>query len=152
MARMCRKKHALNFLLVSGLFVWSGCFVPKYKNLQITVDSFPSGADVYGVAGLVPGEFIGKTPIVFVYVYKDGKIYGTIPHQTIEYNGAYLAFKCYLKKEGYGTYRMHEIINEASEDTEGNLRYAEFNGLVSYTAGLYHLRNQDKSRLFKDNP
>ena len=152
MTRMCIENHALHILLTSGLLLLSGCKVQEYKNLQIIVDSYPSGADVYGVDGPLLGEFIGRTPLVLIYVKKERAILGPFPEQTIEYAGAYLAFKCYIKKQGYGTYRIFEIIDEASEDAEGCLNPPKFGRRVSYTAGLYPLRSQNRSETSKDGP
>ena len=136
---MCRKKTIFPLLLASSIFVLSGCTKQKYKNLQITVESFPSGADVYGVAGLVPGDLIGKTPLVLVYVNKRRGILGILPDQTIEYTETHLAFKCYIKKEGYGTYRIYEVIEKASLDSEGFPTPPDFGGRITYAAGLYPL-------------
>ena len=152
MTRMCTENHALYVLLTSGLLLLSGCTVQEYKNLQVTVDSYPSGADVHGVDGPIPGEFIGKTPLVLIYVKKEGAIFGPFPEQTIEYSDMHIAFQCYLKKQGYGTYRIFEVIDEASEDAEGCLNPPKFGGRVSYTAGLYPLRSQGRSKPAKDGP
>lgn len=128
----------LPFLLASGIFLLSGCIAQRHKSLHITLQSIPSGADVYGAAGPRPGKFIGKTPLVLVYRESKGQIFGTLPEQTIEYTDSALAFKCYIKKEGYGTYRMYEVI-ETDSDKDGNPIRPKVGGRKTYTAGLYRL-------------
>jgi hypothetical protein len=140
----CYPSTITTFLLATGILFLSGCIIQQYKNLQITVESIPSGADVYGVAGPRPGHFIGKTPLVLVYTEKNGNIFGKLPEQTIEYTNRGLFFKCYIKKQGYGTYRVYEVVKEAGSGRGGSPRKPTFGGRKTYTAGLYQLPGDKK--------
>jgi hypothetical protein len=141
----CCLSTTTTFLLAAGILFLSGCIIQEYKNLQITIESVPSWADVYGVAGPRPGHFIGKTPLVLVYTRKNGKIFGKLSEQTIEYTDRALIFKCYIKKQGYGTYRMYEVVSVAGSgsDRRGSAK-PTFGGQKTYTAGLYKLPGDQK--------
>ncbi len=77
---------------------------------------------------------------------------GISPEQTIEVTRTYLAFKCYIKKEGYGTYRIYEVISKASDDGEGGTIAPGFGGRRTYVAGLYPLADTRKVTRRKRDP
>ncbi len=138
------------FLLASGIFFLSGCIELFSHNLRITVQSFPSDANVYGVQGPLPGKFLGKTPLVLSYIERDGNIIGPLPEQTIEYTDKCLYFKCYIKKQGYGTYRIYECIEGADSGGGGrgggrrSIKPTFVGGRKTYTVGLYKLPSDKK--------
>ena len=132
------------FLLSFGIFFLSCRIEQRPRSLQITVQSVPSDANVYGTEDSLPGKFLGKTPLVLVYIKRNGNIFGTLPEQTIEYTDRGLFFKCYIKKQGYGTYRMYKVVHEYNVDYGRNTmgvapRIVRFGGRKTYTAGLYKL-------------
>lgn len=113
----------------------SGCAIPPPTQqdlanpnevLQITVESVPSNADVYGVSGNSAGSFLGKTPLVLKYRYWYGGIAGgggTTPLETIDVKSkpslpwslskSYLAFKCLIIADGYELYQMYEVVEDS---------------------------------------
>lgn len=137
----------ITFILATGIFFLYGCIEQSPRNLQITVQSFPSGADVYGSQGPQPGKFLGKTPLVLVYTKKNGNIFGKLPEQTIEYTDRALIFKCYIKKQGYGTYRMYEVVSMGGSGSgRRGPGKPTFGGRKTYTAGLYQLPGDKKTQ------
>lgn len=138
------------FLLSFGIFFLSGCIELFSHNLHITVQSVPSDANVYGAQGPLPGKFLGKTPLVLSYIERDGNIIGPLPEQTIEYTDRGLYFKCYIKKQGYGTYRIYECVKEAGSGRGGrggggsSRRPTLGGGRKTYTVGLYKLPGDKK--------
>jgi hypothetical protein len=56
----CYPSTITAFLLATGILFLSSCIILQHKNLQITIESVPSGADVYGVPDPRPGVAIGS--------------------------------------------------------------------------------------------
>jgi hypothetical protein len=92
------------------------------KVLSITVESVPSGAQVYGLQGTSPSSLLGTTPLEFKYTYLRNKIYGSSPDQTLDFKlvpsypwspgRAYLAFKCLIIADGYKPYSLYEVLED----------------------------------------
>jgi len=85
------------------------------RTLRVTVESEPSGAEVYGIKGDKAGTLLGTTPFTCSYMVTNSPsrpiLWGSVPvEETIEGNfdipglsigeSSYYTFKCLVVKEG----------------------------------------------------
>jgi hypothetical protein len=104
------------------------------KCLEVVVESDPSGVSVFGVKspgfGLLkneePNSYLGKTPLTLRYTRVGPHVFGTKPDETLEVREtsmtpikmaeAYLAFRCFLLKDGYEAQMVTKIVENRELD------------------------------------
>jgi hypothetical protein len=94
------------------------------ESFWLTVESEPSGADVYGLVDGQPATRLGTTPLTLKYTYtRDTGLWGSRPEETLsvefessklilDKGSARVTFRCAIAKAGYKTTIVDRLIGE----------------------------------------